>query len=230
MATRSGMEQASHVLASVSLFAELDQAMLETVARAAVRRHYEAGEVVCLEGDPCPGLCLLTEGYVKAVRYSAEGREQVINIMGPGETFNAMGVFLDAPCPTTVIALDRCVLWVAEGAAFLRVLEEHPSLALQVIRHLARRLSLLVDMVEDLSLRGVEARLAQMLLEQATKDEVQRHRWTTQAHMAARLGTVLDVLNRALRRFVADGLIEIDRHTIRILDRDALEERAASDR
>jgi hypothetical protein len=48
--------------------------------------------------------------------------------------------------------------------------------------------------------------------------------------MAARLGTVLDVLNRALRRFVADGLIEIDRHTIRILDRDALEERAASDR
>jgi len=80
--------------------------------------------------------------------------------------------------------------------------------------------------LEDLSLHTVEARLARLLLEQAGQGTVQRRRWATQTEMAARLGTVPDVLSRALRKLAADGLIRVARHQIEILDIAGLEEKA----
>jgi CRP/FNR family transcriptional regulator len=83
--------------------------------------------------------------------------------------------------------------------------------------------------VEDLSLRSVEARLARLLIQEATDGTLQRRRWDTQAAMAARLGTVNDVLNRALRRLAADGLISVERRQIRILDDERLADLAQLD-
>ena len=73
-------------------------------------------------------------------------------------------------------------------------------------------------MVEDLSLRSVEARLARILLEKAEGDAVQRHRWATQAEMSSRLGTVPDVLNRALSKLAEKEMIRVERHQIQILN------------
>jgi CRP/FNR family transcriptional regulator len=84
----------------------------------------------------------------------------------------------------------------------------------------------LVKLVEDLSLRSVESRLARMLIDGSASGVIQRHRWTTQAEMAARLGTVPDVVNRALRKLVEEGAIELDRHQIRLLDPDLLRSKA----
>lgn len=84
----------------------------------------------------------------------------------------------------------------------------------------------LASLAEDLSLRTVEARLARLLLERADEGTVRRRRWATQAEMAARLGTVLDVLNRALQQLANEGLIEVERHRIRIVDRDGLKAKA----
>ena len=84
----------------------------------------------------------------------------------------------------------------------------------------------LIRMVEDLSLRTVEARLARFLLEQAEGEAVRRRRWATQAEMAARLGTVPDVVNRALRKLSEAGLIHVERHQIQILDQDGLKRTA----
>ncbi len=108
----------------------------------------------------------------------------------------------------------------------LKLLETHPKLAQHVIGDLAERLLHMIKLVEDISLRSVEARLARFLLAQAADGEVQRRRWATQAEMAARLGTVPDVLNRALRKLGEEGLIEVARHQIRILDLEGLKLRA----
>jgi CRP/FNR family transcriptional regulator len=81
----------------------------------------------------------------------------------------------------------------------------------------------LLALVEDLSLRTVEERLVRMLLEQADEGILHRRRWATQTEMAARLGTVPDVLNRALRSLAEEGLIQVKRHQIQILDRQGLE-------
>ena len=84
-----------------------------------------------------------------------------------------------------------------------------------------------VALASDLSLNTVEGRLAKLLLEQAEGDVIERRRWTTQSELAARLGTVPDVLSRATRELTRAGLIEMDRQQIRILDREGLAERAS---
>lgn len=225
----SGGTQARTILSTVPYFASLDKEILNAVAQASIRRQFEAEQVVLLEGEPSGGLFVVQDGWLKAVRASAEGREQVLHVIGPGEVFNAVGVFVSATNPGTVVALEPTTLWIIHRDTMQRLLEEHPALARIVIENLAERVQHLVSLVEDLSLRTVEARLARLLLEQASGGTVERRRWATQAEMAARLGTVPDVLNRALRGLVEDALIEVARHQIRILDESGLEARTHSD-
>ena len=220
---------AVEALAAVPYFQELDRHMLEPIARSTVRHVYEAGEVIFLEGDPLYGLGILQEGWVKAIKLSSAGREQVLHVLGPGEVFNAIGVFLGTPCPSTIIALERATVWIIEPGALVALLDRHPHLAHRTIRHLARRVQHLVGLVEDLSLRSVEARVARWVLDRSQGNILPRRRWTTQAQLASQLGTVLDVLNRTLRQLVEQGLIRVERHQIEILDRESLEAKTIVD-
>jgi len=217
---------AMKVLTAVPYFAALDAKLLQTVARAAVRHTYEPSEVVFLEGEPCAGLFIAESGWLKSVKMSPEGREQIIRLVGPGEVFNEIGTLLGSSNLVTVIALERSVVWVIQCQTFLQLLDQYPPLARIITQNLAKRVLNLLNLVEDLSLRPVESRLARLLLEQSSNGKVRRHRWATQAELAARLGTVPDVLNRALRSLVEENLIEVERHQIRILDRQGLETKA----
>ena len=210
-------------LDTIPLFAGLDERSLHDLAQATRWRTYEAGEVVTLEGEAQSGLYYLQYGWIKAVKISAAGREQILRFLEPGETFNEIGVFSDQPNPATAIALEPAGVWVIERAALLRLLERRPDFARHVLARMASRLLHLVSLVTDLSLRTVISRLARLLLADAVDDVLQRPHWFTQAELAARLGTVPDVVQRALRTLENDGLIAVDRQQIRILDRDALE-------
>ncbi len=211
---------------SVPYFADLEPGVLRTIAETALRRTYEADQVVFLGGEPCVGLYLVEDGWLKAVKVSAEGREQALRFIGPGEVFNEIGVFADTHNPATVVALEPATVWLIRRESMLHLLEERPGVARRVIQNLAQRVFHLVSLVEDLSLRTVEARLARHLLERAEASAVRREHWATQAEMAARLGTVLDVLNRALHSLADEGLIKVERHQIQILDRARLREKA----
>jgi CRP/FNR family transcriptional regulator len=212
------------LLKSSFYFSSLDDEAIDLLARAAVRRVYSSGQVVLLEGEPCTGLSILESGWLKAVKIGLDGREQVLQNLGPGEVFNAISVFTDVPNQATVIALETSVVWHVQRETLLALLERRPDLARQVIRDLAGRIVHLVRMVEDLSLCTVEARLARLILAQAQGDAAPRRRWATQAELAARLGTVPDVIQRALRKLADDGLIVVERQQIRLLDRDGLKE------
>jgi CRP-like cAMP-binding protein len=101
---------------------------------------------------------------------------------------------------------------------------ECPELALAILQDFAVRLDHLTNLVEDLSLRTVRGRLARFLLEHADEDQVTRH-WT-QEEVAARLGTVRDMVGRTLRAFVVAGLVRMNRQRIVLLDREGLEAEA----
>lgn len=210
------------LLTKIPYFAHLDEPIREEIARFALRRDYAGDEIIFLEGDPCQGLYLVETGWLKVFKLARTGREQVLHFLGPGETFNALSVFTEALNPATVMALEPSTVWLIRRETMLSLLETHPPLARTVIQDLAGRLLHMMSLVEDISLRPVEERLARYLLEQAEAHTVQRRRWATQAEMAARLGTVPDVFNRALRKLVEAGLIEVSRHQIRLLDPERL--------
>ena len=108
----------------------------------------------------------------------------------------------------------------------LKLMDEYPALSRIITEALANRVILLTNMIENLALQTVEARLARIFLEHSSGEVLNRRPWSTQAEMAARLGTVPDVLNRALRSLAEEGLINIQRHQIQILDRKGLERKA----
>jgi CRP/FNR family transcriptional regulator len=217
------------LLSAVPYFAGLDTATLETIAQSTIRQDYTVGQIVFLEGEECIGLYIVHEGWLKVVKLSPGGREQILHFVGPGETFNEISVLAAVSNPATVIALEATTVSIVPRDIMLQLIDEHAGLARGITQNLAERLLNLVGLVEDLSLRSVEARLVRVLLENAEDGVLQRRRWATQAEMAARLGTVPDVISRVLRGLAEAGLIQIERREIRILDPAGLEAKARPD-
>lgn len=216
-------------LATISYFSGVEAAILQQIARTVIRQEYQEDQIIFLEGEPCAGLYIVDSGWLKAVKISADGREQVVHFLSAGETFNAISIFSEKANPATVIALEPSVVYIIPRATIIQLLEEYPAFARHIIEDLSQRVLHLLGLVEDLSLRTVEARLARYLLKYASNETLERRRWTTQAEIAARLGTVPDVLNRALRTLADAGLIEVKRQQIQILDRPGLELKAQRD-
>ena len=230
MSTDDAINQIKSALSTVPYFANLDISLIETIAQHMKVQQYDTRQVVFLEGEQDVALYIVRVGWLKAVKTSPDGREQVLHFIGPGEVFNAIGVFVESANPATVIALEPTTVWVIQQTVILKLLDQHPELGRVIIQRLAERVQQLIHMVEDLSLRTIEARLARYLIEQSTEEQMSRPRWATQAEMANRLGTVPDVLNRALRSLAKDNLIRVERHQIQILDYRGLEAKAGLDK
>ncbi len=204
----------------------VDDETLTRLAQSAVWKVYPTDAVVFWEGDTEPNLYYLQYGWLKAVKTSPDGRQQTLRFLGPGEIFNEVGVFTRRASPATAIAMEESGIWRIPRAALEELLLAHPQTALQIMENMANRFIQLVDLMADLSLRSVEARVAKLLLEQGDRDVIERQPWTTQTEMAAHIGTVPDVLGRVFRELTKAGLIEVDHQHIRILDRAGLSERA----
>ncbi len=213
-------------LSKMACFEGLDPALLAELGRCVESYHYDEGQVVLLEGEPCTGLGIVRSGRLKAVRLSTSGREQTLSVLWPGEIYSAASVFADTPNPVTIVALQPTDIWVIPKENLDALQERYPRLTQIVARNLARRVMTLVDLVEDLSLRTVEMRLARQLLANARDSVVRREAWAMQAEISARLGTVTYVLNRALRGLEEEGLIRVERDEITIVDTDGLAARA----
>lgn len=210
-------------LAKVPFFATLDTTALEELADASVRCTFRAGEMVFLEGEPSPGLLLVESGLVKIVKSSRQGREHILAIIEPWEPANAVAVFTSRPNPATAVALEAVQAWILPRSAVLAILRKRPDFAERIIENMADHMVRLTEVVADLSLRSVIERLARLILDEAVDDRLARPRWHTLPEMAAQLGTVPDVAQRALARLAADGLVEVSRREILIKDRPALE-------
>lgn len=200
---------------------------VEALANVAIPRRYAAGTVLFTEGDPDNALYMVEDGTIKICRYSKEGREQTLNTFSSGDTFNDVAVLDGGPSPATAIAFTDAVLWRVARTDLQQLATRHPALAWALIESIARRTRYLVGLVQDLSLRSVKSRLAKLLLDQANANPDEAvPRMLTQEEMASRLGTVREVVGRALRALATAGIIEFNRHTIVILDLERLTEEA----
>jgi len=210
----------------VPFFSGLKAETLQAVSRVSIQRKFTPGQIIQVEGQPSPGLYIIASGFVKVIKINQEGREQILNVLGPGDMYNVISVFTAQNNPATIEAMEEVLVQYIPRETFLDLFKKHSSLALAVVQALSQRMQDLVKLVEDLSLRTVESRLAHKILTESEKGVLHRQPWATQGEMASHLGTVTDVLNRALRDLSERGLIEVDRKNIRILDREGLEKSA----
>jgi CRP/FNR family cyclic AMP-dependent transcriptional regulator len=206
---------------------ELPEAALRDLAEIAVALERQAGSLIFQADEPSPGLFIVRAGRVKVVRESPSGREQVLHVVEAGQHFNLVPAFDGGPCPASAIAMSDVRLLLVPTGGLLGAARRHPDLALALLAEAGARLRGLVRLVDDLALHTVQSRLARMLLEQATAAEAGAPRPPlTQAEMAARLGTVREMVGRSLKTFEQLGLISVARGTIALVDRAGLEAQA----
>jgi CRP/FNR family transcriptional regulator len=218
-----------NILQHLRHFSELPDEIQQVIAASAVHRHFNAGQVIYVEGEPAESIYALEAGWVKATRMTREGREQAMMFLRPVDVFGDIAVLTSTTYPGTVVALEDVDVWVIPATTILNLIPRYPDFAMAVIRHLGERVLHYISLVEDLSLRSVEARLANTLLRHAELHDgqfvVPRRDWTTFDEMAVRLGTVRDVLSRALKTLEAENLLRVEKHAIVLLDSKGLEER-----
>ncbi|GAB4438459.1 MAG: Crp/Fnr family transcriptional regulator [Anaerolineae bacterium] len=216
-------ENARSLLKAVPYFRALDDNALDAVGKEVITRHYQAGEIIFLEGEPDAGLHLVTEGLCKVYRLSEGGREHVLATLRPGDSCNEVPVVDGGPNPANFAALENSIVWVISAESLSRLRRQYPALNEMIIKNLAMHCRQLVQRVYNLSFLSVTGRLAAFLLQQS-EESGELHRRMTQDEIAAHLGTVREMVGRAFRELQEAELISIDRHRIEILDREGLRE------
>jgi CRP-like cAMP-binding protein len=222
--------QFQNTLQQIPQFNQLSDLTQNAIATSAVQRLFNAGQVIYVEGEPAESIYVLESGWIKATRMTRAGRVQAMMFLRPVAIFGDIAAFTVGFYPGTVFALEPVKVWAIPASKIRELILLHTDLAMAIIHHLAERVLYYVNLVEDLSLRSVEARLANNLLQNSEIHEGQliipRREWTTFDEMAVRLGTVRDVLSRALKTLEAEGLIRVEKRAIVVFDPAGLAERA----
>lgn len=176
------------------------------------------------EGEACAGIFLIAEGSVKIFKTSPGGRELMLSLETAPCTVAELPLFDGGPYPASVRAVDGVVALFVNKSDFQQVCRQYPDVALKILAVVGRRLRNLVGLVESVTFGSVTQRLARLLLEasrQAGGDAFELPH--THQELASRLGTVREVVSRNLARFRAEGMVRIEGHQLRILDRAGLE-------
>ncbi len=209
-------------LARSHLFSGCPPAALESLARVAEFRVLERGQMLFLAGEPAGGLFVIVSGSIRAFRVNAKGREQTIHVESAGATLAEVPVFDDGNYPATAVAEESSAVLFLSKAHVQQFLIANPAVALNALRLMAGRLRRHAELVDSLALKEVGQRLAQFLLEEARAQGARKLDFSNQ-QLAARVGSVREVVSRTLARLAQNGMIETRPRGITILDEQALE-------
>jgi CRP/FNR family transcriptional regulator len=216
-------------LKRTKLFEELDENTLRVVAERALERRFQKDELLFVAGEEARGMYVIVEGAVRAYRVSLEGREQVIHVERAGASIAEIPIFDDGTYPSTAAAEEETITLFIEKQDVRRLCLKHPEITLAALKLLAGRLRRCAELVEALSLREVGQRLARFLLAEArrsgtrTEDGISLNLTQTNQQIAARVGSVREVISRAFTRLQHDGLITFEGRRLIIIDETALE-------
>jgi CRP-like cAMP-binding protein len=211
------MKSVLETLRGVPFLHELPESTLVDVARRCNEKVHLRGEVIFLEGDAPKGFLVVREGAVKIYKTGDGGREQILEIEGPGSAVAELPLFDGHPYPASCAAVHDTVLLVVRPRDFQELLEHHPDLTRAVIASLAFRLRRMVMLVRELSLRDVRQRLMDFFREVA-KDEGSFELDLSHQELAARIGTVREIVSRTMAKLAQEGVIRVEGKTVTLLE------------
>jgi CRP-like cAMP-binding protein len=217
-------------LRRLPLFTDLSNRELALIEENVRRLHYKEGATIFSEGDLCRELLIVEEGTVKIIKSAPDGRQQLIGLERRGNSLAEVSVFDGGRYPATAEAASPTVLLRLPADEFRKICLQNPELALKVFKVLGHRLRQLMSLVEDLSFSTVRGRLIAHLLQLAgetgreTPLGIQFELKENNEELAARLGTVRELVSRNLGRLHGAGFIEMNRRTINIPKPAALKE------
>jgi CRP-like cAMP-binding protein len=213
-------------LAQIPLFEGLPADQIRDLAAIVTNQVFRRGELIFSEGEDGSGFYVVNTGRVKVYKLSSDGKEQILHFFGPGEPFGEVPVFTGQRFPANAEAMEESRVFFFPKRSFVDLIKTNPSLALNMLGILSRRLRRFTALIDDLSLKEVPGRLAAYLLylSRQEKGSTDLELSVTKAQLASLLGTIPETLSRILGKMTAQGLIETEGRRIRILDPESLRE------
>ncbi len=217
------------MIAHIPLFARLPKEQLEQIENCIQHQDIAKGKIIFQEGSPGNGFYIIVKGRIKVFKMSVEGKEQILHIYGPGQTFGEVPVFEGKNFPASAMALENSTVLFVPRKAMRDLIETSPDLAMNMLADLSRRLREFTIQIEQLSLKEVPARLAAYILTLAEETAKAPHSPPrkvflpiSKAQLANLIGTTPETISRMLKKMADTDLIKVQTKEISILDVDGL--------
>jgi CRP/FNR family transcriptional regulator len=200
------------------LFCGVTDDDLELLTSVCKIREYRRGEILFEQGEQALGFYVVAAGKVKIYKLSPEGKERVLHIVLPGNTFAEAAIFADGCYPAFAEPLEKSSLVFFPKNDFLNLLHQHSQIAINIIGGLSKFLRQFVVQIEDLTFRDVPARLARFLAEIGGDEQPVVTLPYSKTQLASNLGTVSETLSRTFRKLSEEEIIRVNGKSIEILD------------
>lgn len=218
----------ANTLRRCEIFADMPSQELNTIAAITVVKSLDKGQYLFRQSDNTHGFFIVQNGAINVHRVNSSGREQVLHVFRAGESLAEETVATDAGYPADARAVEDSQVLQVQKAGFVAMLKRHPELALKILGAVGRQVRALISHFDDVTLRHVEGRLANWLL-QRCPDALSHEPVTVQLHttkrlLASELGTVSETLSRTLTKFRQRKLIKQAHKAIIVLNPSRLAE------
>lgn len=217
------IETAGQILKSCQFFTQVDRERLDRLSQITQIRKFAKGQLIFRQGEACPGVYMVGSGMVRVFKIAPNGKEHVLHITGPGNTFAevaAIGGF-DCPANAEAVADSTCALIPLD--AFRRAIAEDHQLCLQMMAGLTFWVRHFLSLMEDIVLRDAAGRLARFLLNAERDGDGMVRLPTLKRHVASHLNLTSETFSRTLSRLTEAGLIvELDNNRVQLREPDRL--------
>ena len=226
------VDERGGTLGASPLFAALDDEAQEALRQTMDEVRLPRGATLFNEGDPGDRLYVVTQGKIKLGRTAADGRENLLAVMGPGEMFGELSLFDPGPRTATATAITEATLSGLGHDNLQPLLTQRPEVAGRLLAALARRLRRTNEAMADLVFSDVPGRVAKALLDLSTRfgvpvdDGLRVTHDLTQEELAQLVGASRETVNKALADFAARGFLRLEGRAVVILDVERLTRRA----
>ncbi len=214
-------------LSSIQVFRDLTPEDLAMMDKQTTMSTCQSGKIFYMPEDSGEVLFLLKKGRVQLYRIAPNGKKLVVATLGPGAIFGEMSLVGQGMHNTFAESIDECLLCVMSRSDVERLVREKPEVAFRFVEAMGNRLTQLEARLEDIAFKSIPARLANLLLdldkEQGNKDIVKGF---THQDLSEMLGTYRETITQTLNDFKADGLVDIGRKKVYLVNRAALQEMA----
>jgi len=224
------LEQKRELLASSSLFENVPHPELDRIAKYAKVKSFKTREIICRRGDLGSQMFIIAKGKVTLHTDSDEGKELGFGFLSLGDIFGEIALFDGGERTATVKAIEATELLVIEKRDFLPFLEKSPKVAILLLSTMARRLRRTDEHFEDIFFRNLPGRLAKKFLGLAdaygheTDEGVQIDLKLSQGEIGKLTGATRESINKQMRAWEAEGLIDCNKGWITIKEREKLED------
>jgi CRP/FNR family transcriptional regulator len=216
----------SDPLSSIPLVRHLSADERDEVLGAGTERSLGKNEVLFHEGDDAESVFAVIKGRVKLIRYSPQGKEMLLHLVGPGQSFAEAALFGRGTYPATAIAVEPSRLWCLPRHRLEEIIRRSPELGMSMVASISVWTRTLASKLELLTQRRVEERVAIYLISRSRGKAIRPGESFQLSEpknlIAAQCGTAPEVLSRTFRRLEDDGILTVDADEVRILNPDKL--------